>query len=438
MWLVTGKNDIKIILDYSRDDLIEEKNVFLKSFSVAYQDNYTILNDIKERKKVDLQTFLNNEFQNDLDDFTNQKLNTIFITAKTIDGKIIGYVSFNKVEDGVYVRHLVVDPSFSHIGIGKFLVFSVLNVWKCQKLHVATRKANKNAVTFYQRLGFIPCDSIPDELDPEIFCGLIYTVSDEKLKEIQSHYQFVQIMFLPITNHQVKNLPIDECNDRLVDLNKMNHKRIVPMKAFDQVYDAKYQESGNIREGLYQKLLLLLEHLPNNIGIAFFEGYRPLWKQKKYFDKKFKELLQQSEDHDMEKVYAETSKLVSPFIDNIPVHCTGAAIDLTLFSIDNDGTKSLLDMGKFGVIFGSNDQTQTLSDNVTEVQRNNRAILLQATAKAGLVNYGYEWWHYSYGDRAWAYVERKEKAMYGLVPNQDANIHLPTSKEAYFETLEIA
>jgi len=41
-------------------------------------------------------------------------------------------------------------------------------------------------------------------------------------------------------------------------------------------------------------------------------------------------------------------------------------------------------------------------------------MLLAAAASAGLVNYGYEWWHYSYGDRAWALVENQEKAIYGL------------------------
>jgi D-alanyl-D-alanine dipeptidase len=30
----------------------------------------------------------------------------------------------------------------------------------------------------------------------------------------------------------------------------------------------------------------------------------------------------------------------------------------------------------------------------------------------GFVNYGYEWWHYSYGDRYWA-CARLEPALYG-------------------------
>jgi D-alanyl-D-alanine dipeptidase len=32
---------------------------------------------------------------------------------------------------------------------------------------------------------------------------------------------------------------------------------------------------------------------------------------------------------------------------------------------------------------------------------------------AGLVNYGYEWWHYSYGDRYWAHAGGERAARYG-------------------------
>ena len=58
-------------------------------------------------------------------------------------------------------------------------------------------------------------------------------------------------------------------------------------------------------------------------------------------------------------------------------------------------------------------------------------MLLSAASKVGLVNYGYEWWHYSYGDRAWAYVEKNEKAIYGLIDKDKINIS--ASKEEYFK-----
>jgi zinc D-Ala-D-Ala dipeptidase len=61
-------------------------------------------------------------------------------------------------------------------------------------------------------------------------------------------------------------------------------------------------------------------------------------------------------------------------------------------------------------------------------------MLLEAAKKAGLVNYGYEWWHFSYGDRAWAYVEKQEKAMYGLV--QEKDISLPLCKSDFLKAFK--
>lgn len=62
-------------------------------------------------------------------------------------------------------------------------------------------------------------------------------------------------------------------------------------------------------------------------------------------------------------------------------------------------------MGKSDVIFGINTQHETFSTNITYQQRINRLLLLKTAINSGLVNYGYEWWHYSYGDKAWAYVK---------------------------------
>jgi len=77
---------------------------------------------------------------------------------------------------------------------------------------------------------------------------------------------------------------------------------------------------------------------------------------------------------------------------------------MTLFHIVNN-TYELVDMGQFDVIFGVNPQQETFSVNTNDQQRTNRLLFLQAATQAGLVNYGYEWWHYSFGDKAWAYVK---------------------------------
>jgi zinc D-Ala-D-Ala dipeptidase len=240
------------------------------------------------------------------------------------------------------------------------------------------------------------------------------------------------ILYLPIADESIKEIAITDSDEELFDLLNTNNYRLKPLSTFDAKFNPGYDGYSKIRFGVYEKLLRMLDILPRNIGIAYFEGFRPLYKQKEYFDQKMRELLLTIED--IEVAYQEAAKQFSPFIKNIPTHATGAAIDITLFSITGEQTE-LLDMGKFDVSFGPNDQQETFSANTTAIQRKNRLILLDAAIKSGLVNYGYEWWHYSFGDKMWAYIKKQKAAIYGLACAKDDRI-LSINKETYLKSFE--
>lgn len=242
---------------------------------------------------------------------------------------------------------------------------------------------------------------------------------------------YQNVLYLPISDIAVKSIPLAIVNEELVDLLIINNPRIKALSFIDTNYQNTYEGYSKVRLGVYEKLIKMLEFLPKNIGIAYFEGFRPLWKQKEYFDKKFREILIDIKDKEL--AYQETTKHVSPFIDNIPTHGTGAAIDITLFETTNSGDQ-IIDMGMFDTIYGHNHQQETFSQNTTEQQRNNRLMLLNAAIKSGLVNYGFEWWHYSYGDKAWAYV-KKQQAIYDLAVEKDDPI-LSIDKESYLNSFK--
>jgi len=194
------------------------------------------------------------------------------------------------------------------------------------------------------------------------------------------------VLYVPIMHSSVKNIPIKNIDEVMVDLQDLSHARIRPLASFDSKYQNSYSEFSKVRYSVYLKLLSMLEYLPDNVGIAYFEGLRPLYKQKEYFDKKFKEIL--TSEKNKEKAYEETCKHVSPFIQNIPTHATGAAIDMTLFE-RRDGKDQLLDMGQFDVIFGPNNQQDTFSEKTNEIQRKNRLLLLEVASQVGLLNNGF-------------------------------------------------
>ncbi len=97
-------------------------------------------------------------------------------------------------------------------------------------------------------------------------------------------------------------------------------------------------------------------------------------------------------------------------------HATGGAVDLTLTwaggeplfmgSIFDDAT-ALAHTDWFEGPRGD----ESFS---AEEARANRRILYWAMARAGFVNHPEEWWHYSWGDQAWAAHIGADAALYGL------------------------
>lgn len=224
-------------------------------------------------------------------------------------------------------------------------------------------------------------------------------------------------------------------------------ERFKALSTFDQKYAEKsYEGNSKVRLGVFERLLKMLTRLPDHIGIAYFEGYRPLSKQKEYFDQKFIEIFNQelkktqstlstfSEaalDHFLEMIYELTTTHVSPFINNTPTHSTGAAIDIHLYDTN---TNELLDIGKFDVIFGENTEQQAFASHLSIEKQKNRVMLFQAAAESGFAIYGNEWWHISYGDKVWAFVYNESFAHYGYVSSNEPIVNL--TKKNYLESMK--
>lgn len=227
---------------------------------------------------------------------------------------------------------------------------------------------------------------------------------------------------IKIADPRIKAVLIQESNEPLIDLsdpsiNPQNSKiQLMPAQqnANAGFYHAPHSECFKVREGLFKALKKMVSSLPEGIGIYVYEAYRPMSVQKQYFDKVFNETKERNPTLKDEEIFQQTAVIVSPVVDNVPPHCTGGAIDITLINLN---TNEPLDMGKFGVLFGKNEVAETHSDKITSVQKKNRVMLLQAAEKAGLVNYPMEWWHYSIGDRYATYMLGKKYAIYGFANN---------------------
>ncbi|MDR3646309.1 MAG: M15 family metallopeptidase [Candidatus Babeliales bacterium] len=183
------------------------------------------------------------------------------------------------------------------------------------------------------------------------------------------------------------------------------------------------QDYTKIRKTVYNKLIEAQKMLPQGLRFCLYEAHRSLSTQKKIFDIHYNQLKDSNPGWDKDRCFNETTKLASPVINrdgsnNIPPHSTGAAIDIYL--IDNAG--NIVDMGicvKDWLSDVTGELSATNSNEISEEAKKHRKIMSEVLEAVGFVNYPTEYWHWSYGDRYWAYHKQSDNALYGMVTNSE-------------------
>jgi D-alanyl-D-alanine dipeptidase len=155
-----------------------------------------------------------------------------------------------------------------------------------------------------------------------------------------------------------------------------------------------------VRTQLRDRLLKAAATLPSGLRLLLIEGYRPPALQLAQFTGYESELARRFPDWDGGRLRREASRYISP--PEVAPHCTGGAIDLTLCA--DDGSE--LDMGTAvnASPVESANRCYTAAEDISPEAARNRSVLSTALVGAGLVNYPTEWWHWSFGDRYWAFL----------------------------------
>ena len=212
--------------------------------------------------------------------------------------------------------------------------------------------------------------------------------------------------FYRIDAPEIQKVTIQECNEKLVDLLKVHPEIFVDIK---REHSQGISPSVSlIRKNVADKLLKAQSNLPKGIKFKIIEGYRPVSVQRKLFKEQLKKLKDKHPHWTKTRLYQEVALFVAPW-DNTPPHSTGGAIDLTL--MDKKGKE--LDMGTN--LNSGYDGTCYTAAKVSQKVRHNRKILIKALSEEDFVNYPAEWWHWSYGDRYWAFAKKKPCSIYGSV-----------------------
>ena len=212
--------------------------------------------------------------------------------------------------------------------------------------------------------------------------------------------------------------PIRECGEPLVSLEGWGFFLTTPhpYQAFGAPYgsDNPWMARKSVVEALTQARLAL-ERLNPRWTFRIFDAYRPNAIQSFMVVHEFLTLSggrspaavppdeAQALWEKTYRIWAEPSEdPCSP-----PPHATGAAIDLTLCTLDG------VDVAMGSPIDENSDRSlpNHFQDKDPELH-SHRLILLEVMQSAGFERHPEEWWHFSLGDQMWAYTRgQREPSM---------------------------
>lgn len=170
-----------------------------------------------------------------------------------------------------------------------------------------------------------------------------------------------------------------------------------------------------VRKEVYELLKKAAAGLPEGHRFRLLDAWRPFALQKELYEDYSEDIIKQFGLGDRSEEYrnAFIRKFVSdpvPDTEIPPVHTTGGAVDITI--IGPDGAE--LDMGSGFDEFSDRTYTAFYEASDNETVKNNRRLLYSIMTDAGFTNLPSEWWHYDFGDRFWAYYNRKPALYRGV------------------------
>lgn len=159
-----------------------------------------------------------------------------------------------------------------------------------------------------------------------------------------------------------------------------------------------------VRDKVYEMLLAAQSFLPRGYRLKIWDAWRPFALQRELYEVYAQSIIDKfslASLSDAEQRRAISQYVSYPQEDRLcpPSHTTGGAVDVTLEGLD--GTE--LDMGTEFDEFSDKANTAYFENTADSRIRDNRRILYNCMIAAGFENLPSEWWHYSYGDKVWAY-----------------------------------
>lgn len=235
-----------------------------------------------------------------------------------------------------------------------------------------------------------------------------YSISKNYLKESK------------IFDKKLLKIEVVECYEELVDLKKY-------LSGLGVLYSKQPERFYFLRSSVALALKKSIQEMNKEGYIVKIEhAYRPLSLQKKMFKNRLKEVANLNKGISRKDQYS----LANMYTAGIPIlaaHTSGGAVDLTLADLNYQE----IDMGsEYSAL---DDVSITNFPKLPDKIKTIRKLFCEITAKNGLVNYPYEYWHFSRGDVCASFINKESHAIYSPVEfdRKKASFDVKTNIDLY-------
>ncbi len=160
--------------------------------------------------------------------------------------------------------------------------------------------------------------------------------------------------------------------------------------------------------------------LPAGFKLIAGTALRTLHMQKGGWDGYFNRMKEEHPNWPLSALRRATNHFFAPYDQKAPPgHCTGGAVDVGLLNPQGEALDMTAPTKGWEAAY-------TWSDKISAEAKQNRMMMVEAMLGAGFSNCRDEYWHYSYGDSAWAVRTGRNECPYGWT-------YAPVALETCFE-----